>query len=89
MPKRMAMVFNDEGLYIALKREAVRRGRHAEDIVAEAVRDWLEAKEDEDLHQDLDEAREEWQREGGVEAGKFFTESLCLDNDSSICTYGL
>lgn len=72
MPKRMTVVFDDEELYTSLKVEAVRRGRHAKDIVAEAVREWLEAREDEELRSGLEEARAEWERHGGVEAGKFF-----------------
>ena len=72
MSKRMTIVFDNEELYTALKVEAIRRGRYAKDIVAEAVREWLEAKEDEELRSGLAEARDEWEREGGVEAGEFF-----------------
>ena len=72
MSKRMTVIFEDEALYTALKVEAARKGRHAKDIVAEAVREWLEAREDEELRAGLEEARHEWEREGGVEAGEFF-----------------
>ena len=72
MSKRMTVIFEDEALYTALKVEAVRKGRHAKDIVAEAVSEWLEAREDEDLRAGLEEARHEWQSHGGVEAGEFF-----------------
>ena len=72
MPKRMTVVFDDEELYTALKVEAARKGRHAKDIVADAVREWLEAREDEELRSELEEARAEWQRDGGMEAGEFF-----------------
>ena len=65
MSKPMTVVFDDEELYIALKVEAARTGRHPKDIVAEALIEWLEAKEDEELPQGLDEIREEWRREGG------------------------
>ena len=74
MSKRMTVVFDDEELYVALKVEAVRTGRHAKDIVAEALTEWLEAKEDVELSQGLDKIREEWRREGGIEANKFFDE---------------
>ena len=74
MSKRMTVVFDDEELYIALKVEAARTGRHAKDIVAEALIEWLEAKEDEELSQGLDEIREEWRREGGIEADTFVDE---------------
>ena len=59
MSKRMTVIFEDEALYTALKIEAVRKGRHAKDIVAEAVREWLEAREDEELGADLEERRTE------------------------------
>ncbi|MEX2374646.1 MAG: hypothetical protein WD942_03560 [Dehalococcoidia bacterium] len=72
MARRMTVIFEDDALYTALKVEAARVGRHAKDIVAEAVREWLEAREDEELSVGLDEAREEWKREGGVEASEFF-----------------
>ena len=72
MSKRMTIIFEDEGLYTALKVEAARTGRHAKDIVAEAVHEWLEAREDEELRTGLEEARREWKRQGGVEAGEFF-----------------
>ncbi len=72
MPKRMTVVFDDEELYTELKVAVARTGRHAKDIVAEAVREWLETKEDEELRQDLDEARNEWENQGGIEAQAFF-----------------
>ena len=72
MSKRMTVIFEDEELYTALKVEAARKGSHAKDIVAEAVHEWLEAREDEELRAGLEEARSEWKRQGGVEAGEFF-----------------
>lgn len=65
MPKRMTVIFEDEELYTALKVEAARKGRHAKDIVAEAVSQWLEAREDEELRADLEERRAEWKEKGG------------------------
>ncbi len=61
-------------MYTALKVAAVRNGRPAKDIVAQAVREWLETKEDEELRAELEEARREWEREGGRDAGEFFAE---------------
>ena len=72
MSKRMTVIFEDDALYTALKVEAARKGRHAKDIVAEAVREWLEAREGEELRASLEEARHEWEREGGVETNEFF-----------------
>ena len=78
MSRRMTVIFEDETLYTALKVEAARTGRHAKDIVAEAVREWLESMEDEELRVGLEEARQEWEREGGVEASELFRD-LRLD----------
>ena len=72
--KRMTVVFEDDGLYTALKVEAARKGQPARDIVAQAVREWLEAQEDEELRADVEEARQEWDRDGGREAGEFLAE---------------
>ena len=72
MSKRMTVIFEDEGLYTALKIEAARKGRYAKDIVAEAVSEWLEAREDEELRAGLEETRHEWESQGGVEASEFF-----------------
>jgi len=72
MVKRMTVVFDDDELYVTLKIEAARSGRHAKDIVAEALRGWLEAREDAELAPELDTARAEWQVHGGEEAAEFF-----------------
>ncbi len=72
MAKRMTVIFEDDALYTALKVEAARKGRYAKDIVSEAVREWLEAREDEELRVGLEETRHEWERQGGVEANDYF-----------------
>jgi hypothetical protein len=54
--------------------EAARKGRHAKDIIAEALAEWLEAREDEELQPDLAEARYEWKQQGGLAASEFFNE---------------
>jgi hypothetical protein len=68
----MTVIFDDEELYTALKIEAARRSLHVKDIVAEAVREWLELREDEELRKDIEAASKEWEVHGGVEAGEFF-----------------
>jgi hypothetical protein len=68
----MTVIFEDDALYTALKVEAARKGCYAKDIVSEAVREWLEAREDEELRTGLDETRHEWERQGGVEASDYF-----------------
>ena len=72
MPRRMTLVFDDEELYHTLKEEAARRHRPAKDLVAEALREWLEAQEDAELLPEIEAARAEWEDKGGMEAGEFF-----------------
>ena len=72
MSKRMTIIFEDEALYLALKVEAARTSRHAKDIVAEAVHEWFETREDEELLAGSEEVRQEWECLGGAEAGEFF-----------------
>ena len=38
----------------------------------QALREWLERREDEELAAGLDEAIEEWKREGGIEISEAF-----------------
>jgi Arc/MetJ-type ribon-helix-helix transcriptional regulator len=64
MSKKMTIVFHDEELYTDLKIEAVRRHRSASDIVAEAVKEWLETKESEELVPLLEEAIAEAEEKG-------------------------
>ena len=70
----MTGMFEDEVLYTALKVAAARSGQAAQDIVAQAVREWLEAKQDEELRAELEGVRREWEREGGRDAGELFAE---------------
>lgn len=65
MSKRMTVVFRDEDLYIHLKVEAVKRQKPASDIVAEAVKEWLETREDAELLPVVEAARAEWEKKGG------------------------
>mgnify|MGYP001440867875 CR=1 FL=1 len=65
MSKRMTVVFRDEDLYIHLKVEAVKRQKPASDIVAEAVKEWLETREDAELLSVIEAARAEWEKKGG------------------------
>jgi len=64
MSKKMTIVFHDEELYTELKIEAVRIHRSASDIVAEAVKEWLETKESEELVPLLEEAIAEAEEKG-------------------------
>jgi hypothetical protein len=65
MKRKVTLVFHDEDLYTQLKIEAVRRRTTASNIVADAVREWLESREDAELLSVIDSARTEWQEKGG------------------------
>ena len=65
MKRKMTLVFHDEDLYTQLKIEAVRRRTTASDIVADAVREWLESREDAELVPAIEAARTEWKEKGG------------------------
>jgi len=65
MSRRMTVVFHDEDLYTTLKVEAARRHMPASDIIADAVREWLESREDAELLPVIEAARTEWKQKGG------------------------
>ncbi len=65
MSRRMTVVFHDEELYTQLKIEAARRHKAASEIVADAVREWLENREDAELFPVIEAARSEWKEKGG------------------------
>ena len=65
MKRKMTLVFHDEDLYTQLKIEAVKRRMTASDIVADAVREWLESREDAGLTPVIKAARTEWKEKGG------------------------
>ena len=79
MKRKMTLVFHDEDLYTRLKIEAVKRRTTASEIVAGAVREWLESREDAALAPVVREAQAEWREQGGRpwdEAEKELEESL-------------
>jgi len=65
MKRKVTLVFHDEDLYTQLKIEAVRRRTTASNIVADAVREWLESREDAELAPAIEAARTEWKGKGG------------------------
>ncbi len=65
MTRKMTVVFHDEDLYTRLKIEAVKRRTAASDIVADAVREWIESREDAGLLSIVEDARREWKEKGG------------------------
>ena len=65
MSRKMTVVFHDEELYTYLKVEAARRHMPASEIIADAVREWLENREDAELLPVIESARSEWKGKGG------------------------
>jgi len=61
----MTVVFHDETLYTRLKVEAAWRHMPASEIIADAVREWLESSEDARLLPEIESARAEWKEKGG------------------------
>lgn len=65
MVRKITVFFDDEDLYIRLKAEADRRHMVLSDVVTDALREWLEACEDEELLPMIEAARSEWKEKGG------------------------
>lgn len=65
MKRKVTLVFHDEELYTKLKIEAVKRRTTASDIVSDAVREWLESREDEELIPVIESIKSEWEERGG------------------------
>lgn len=65
MSRKMTVVFHDEDLYTCLKVEAARRHTAASKIISDAVREWLESREDAELLPEIEAAKTEWKEKGG------------------------
>ena len=65
MSRKMTVVFHNEELYTDLKVEAARRYMAASDIVAEAVQQWLDDREDEELLPSVKASIAEYEEKGG------------------------
>jgi Arc/MetJ-type ribon-helix-helix transcriptional regulator len=61
----------DAELYRAVKVEAARSDRSVRDVVEEALREWLERREDEEDRAGAIDALAEYEREGGIAAEEF------------------
>jgi len=65
MSRRMTVVFHNDELYTDLKVAAVRRRLTVSEIIAEAVTEWLESREDAELATVIKASRAEYQAKGG------------------------
>jgi hypothetical protein len=61
----MTVIFHDEDLYMGLKIEALKRRLSASDLIAEAVKELLESREDLKLIPVIEESRAEYNKRGG------------------------
>jgi len=79
MSRKMTVVFHDEDLYTYLKVEAARRHMPASEIIADAVTEWLESREDAELLPSIEAAHTEWEEKGGrpwSESERYIKESI-------------
>jgi hypothetical protein len=65
MSRKMTVVFHSEELYTELKVAAARKHTPASEIVSQAVREWLETREDIEILPVIEAAQKEWQEKGG------------------------
>ena len=73
--KEVTVILDDENLYKALDTEGVKSDRSVQEIVLEAIEQWLmDAKLDEEEGTEIEAARKEWRKKGGVESHEFFRE---------------
>jgi len=75
MSIKMTVVFHDEDLYTHLKVTAARRHMPASEIIADAVTEWLESREDAELLPAIEAARIEWKEKGGRPWSEIVTET--------------
>lgn len=69
---KATIAFRDDELYRAIRVRAAQEGREIRDIVEEALRAWLEAREEaEDVAASVS-ALAEYERSGGEDADAFF-----------------
>lgn len=69
---KATIAFRDDELYRAIRVRAAQEDREIRDIVEEALRAWLEAREDAEDVAASEEALAEYERAGGEHADAFF-----------------
>jgi hypothetical protein len=71
--KELTVVLDDDALTAAVEAEAVLSGRTVQDVMVEALKQWLADSDlDERERADIEEARREHNELGGVEAREIF-----------------
>ncbi|MGH2445700.1 MAG: hypothetical protein ACRDGD_06645 [Candidatus Limnocylindria bacterium] len=69
---KVTVAFRDDDLYRAIRVRAAAEGRQIRDIVEEALRAWLEAREDAEDVEASGAALAEYEQHGGEDADAFF-----------------
>jgi plasmid stability protein len=69
---KATVAFRDEALYRAIRLRAAQDGRQIRDVIEEALRAWLDSREEEEDVEAATSALEEYGREGGEDAEAFF-----------------
>jgi plasmid stability protein len=69
---KATIAFRDDELYRSIRVRAAKEGREIRDIVEEALRAWLDAREDVEDAAASAEALAEYDRTGGEDADAFF-----------------
>ena len=71
--RKLTITIEDEALFQAIDEEAEFTGCTEEDIVIRALQFWkVETELDEEEIRELEEARRDWQENGGMDAKEFF-----------------
>ena len=71
--KELTFVLEDDNLYNAVEAASAKTGHSIQEIIAEALEQWLaDIESDQDETKKIEKARKEWQDDGGVEAHEFF-----------------
>ena len=83
--QRLTITIEDESLFEAMKEEAEFTGCAVEDIVIRALQFWkVETELDEEERRELEEARREWQENGGMDAKEFFDSLRKEESESGL-----
>lgn len=71
--RRVNLVLENDALYGALEAEASSTGRSVEEVIINALEQWLaESEMDEKERAETEDALREWEETGGIEVHEFF-----------------
>lgn len=71
--KKLTLIIEDDTLFAAIECEAISTGQSVEEVAINAIELWrMDSELDAEERKELEDARDDWERNGGVEAGTFF-----------------